>query len=74
MHFFSSLGDEPGGASGVYDNAGGVVGGIGSTPSAIQSIDPPTLLEGYSHVDYSNAPHVHGSTESVDKSKDSSHD
>jgi hypothetical protein len=57
-HFFSSLGDEAGGASGVYYNAAGVVGGISSTPSAIQSIAPSTLLEGYPHVDYSNAPHV----------------
>jgi hypothetical protein len=72
--FLSSLGDEAGGASGVYDNAGGVVGGIGSTASAIQSAAPPTLLEGYPHLDYSNSPHVHGSNESVDKAKESSHD
>jgi flagellar basal body rod protein FlgC len=66
--FFSSLGDEEGGATGEYDNAGGVVRGVGSTPSAIQPTAPPALHEGYN-----NAPHVHGSTEMADKSQDSSH-
>jgi hypothetical protein len=70
--FFSSLKDEEGGATGEYDNAGGVVRGVGSTASAIQPTAPPALHERYPHVDYNNAPHVHGSTAMAEKPQDSS--
>jgi hypothetical protein len=70
--FFSSLGDEASAPSGEYENTGSVVGRINSTPSTIQTTAPPALLEGYPRVAHSNVPHVHGSTEAVKNSQDSS--
>jgi hypothetical protein len=70
--FISSLGDEASAPSGEYENTGSVVGKINSMPSTIQTTAPHALLEGYTHVDHSNVPHVNGSTEVVENSQDSS--
>jgi hypothetical protein len=69
---FPSLGDVTSAPSGEYENTGSVVGRINSKPSTIQTTAPPAFLEGYPQVDHSNVPHVHGSTEVVENSQDSS--